>query len=68
MEWLIAQSDRPGTVRIESAGKPYHLRVGRFDNRKDKTTFVRADRKEWQEAEVKAIHAGLKEGFDKLVS
>lgn len=68
MEWLISQSDRPGTVRVAAAsGKPYHLRVGRVDNRQDKTTFVRQDREAWKAADIAALHRGLKEGFDKLV-
>ena len=48
MEWLIQHSDRPDTVRIETHGRIYHLPVARFDNRVDKTTFVRAERPAWQ--------------------
>lgn len=66
MEWLIRQSDRPDTVRIETRGKTFHIPVARFDNRVDKTTFVRADRAAWKPAEAAALHAGLQGAFEKL--
>ena len=66
MDWLIRQSDRPDTVRIETRGKTYYLPVARFDNRVDKTTFVRADRSAWKPADVAALQAGLAEAFEKL--
>jgi hypothetical protein len=66
MEWLIRNSDRPDTVRIESHGSVYHLPVGRFDNRVDKTTFVRAERSAWKPADVAALHGGLGEAFQRL--
>jgi hypothetical protein len=66
MEWLIRQSDRPDTVRIEIRGKTFHIPVARFDNRVDKTTFVRAERAAWKPADVAALHAGLQGAFEKL--
>ena len=75
MGWLMEQSDRPGTIRIERitsqhdaySTKVYHLPVARFDNRGDLTTFVREDETLWQPAAVEALHAGLKAAFDSLV-
>ena len=74
MAWLMAQSDRPGTIRVErvvAAGdryetKVYHLPVARFDNRGDLTTFVREDQKLWKAEDVNAIHSGLKSALDQL--
>ncbi len=74
MGWLMEQSDRPGTIRIERitsqnnaySTKIYHLPVARFDNRGDLTTFVRTDEALWQPAAVEALHAGLKAAFDSL--
>jgi hypothetical protein len=67
MEWLVSQSDRPGTVRVERivevggkwSTRVFHLPVGRLDNREDLTTFVRAPRAEWKAEDVKRLHAGL---------
>jgi hypothetical protein len=66
MEWLIQHSDRRDTVRIETRGSAYHLPVARFDNRVDKTTFVRGDREAWKPGEISALHAGLAEAFGRL--
>ena len=67
MDWLIRQSDRPDTVRVETRGRVHHLPVGRFDNRVDKTTFVRGERAGWPADKVEALHAGLGEAFARLV-
>lgn len=71
MEYLLAQSDEPGTIRVErtleSNGKYisrfFHLPFGRFDNRVDRTTFVRAPKEQWSAADVKKLHDGLAEAF-----
>ena len=74
MAWLLAQSDRPGSIRVERiisdnnrySTKVYHLSVARFDNRRDLTTFVREDAKLWKPEDVQALHGGLKAAFDQL--
>jgi hypothetical protein len=68
IEWLLADSDRPGTIRVEAHGQVHHLPFGRFDNRVDKTTFIRQDRAAWKPEEVAALRAGLKEAFAQLVA
>ena len=65
--WLLEHSDRPDTVRIEAHSRAWHLPLGRFDNRVDKTTFIREDRERWAPADVAAVHAGLREAFDHLL-
>lgn len=64
--WLLETSDRPDTVRIDAHGQTFHLPLARFDNRVDHTSFVRAPREEWPEAEVVALHAGLAEAVARL--
>ncbi|MFI5372229.1 MAG: hypothetical protein ACHQ52_11790 [Candidatus Eisenbacteria bacterium] len=66
MDWLIRASGRPDTVRVETRGRVFHLPVGRFDNRVDKTTFVRADPRQWKPEAVRALHDGLTEAFRHL--
>ena len=68
MDWLESQSQPKGTVTIEAAGKKHVLPVGRFDNRKDKTSFLRADQKDWNPEDVKAVHEGLRGALDRLAS
>jgi hypothetical protein len=67
MDWLIRHSDRPDTVRVETRGAVHHLPVARFDNRVDKTTFVRADRAAWKPADVAALRGGLGDAFARLI-
>ncbi len=59
MDWLIQSSGRPDTVKVVTRGRTYMVPVGRFDNRTDKTTFVREERQKWPAASVKALHEGL---------
>lgn len=72
MEWLIGQSDRPDTVKIDrvvetvgadgttrSVLKTFYVPVGRVDNRADLTSFVREPRDTWKPADAAALHAGL---------
>jgi hypothetical protein len=66
MAWLIEQSDKPDTVQFQARGTTRYLPVARFDNRKDKTTFVRADRAQWKSDDVKKLHDGLGEAFARL--
>ncbi len=67
MAWLIDQSGRADTLRIEARGTPRELAVARFDNRVDKTSFVRADRAQWVPADVRALHEGLAESLGRLL-
>ena len=64
MEHLLQESDRPGTVHVETRGQVFYLPLGRFDNRVDKTTFVREDRAVWKPGDVQALHSGLKGALD----
>ncbi len=61
--WLLEQSDKPNTVRIEAAGRTFHLPVGRFDNRVDRTSFIRDAPEDWSDEDVAALHDGLAAAF-----
>jgi len=77
--YLVDSSDRPGHIRVDRVfeersadgratyrARTFHLPVARVDNRKDKTSFLRADRKAWNEKDVAALHAELREAFTAL--
>lgn len=66
MMWLIEQSDRPGTVRIEAHTTTYHMPVAVFDNRVDHTSFLRDDPDDWPPEAVTALHRELREAFSTL--
>jgi hypothetical protein len=68
MAWLIEHSGRPDTVRVETRGRAFILPVARFDNRVDKTTFVRAERAQWRPEQIAALHGGLAGALSRLVA
>jgi hypothetical protein len=68
LTYLLEQSDRPHTLKITTRGQTYYLPVAFFDNRVDKTTFVRETSSSWKPEQIKQLHQGLAEAFAKLSS
>ena len=66
MMWLVEQSDRPGTIRVEAHETIYHLPVAVLDNRTDKTSFLRGDPATWPNESVETLHHELREAFARL--
>ena len=68
MDWLEEQAEQKCTITIEAHDKKYHLPIARFDNRVDKTSFIREDKDKWAADDVKAVHEGMKAALDHLIS
>ena len=66
MAYQLEQSAKPDTVQVEKNGNSYFLPLGRFDNRVDKTSFIREDEADWSADDVGALQAGMREAFDQL--
>jgi hypothetical protein len=66
MTWLEEHARKPGTVTVEAHGAVFDLPIARFDNRVDKTSFLRAPPAEWRAEDVAAIHAGLAGALGRL--
>lgn len=66
MDWLEKSARVPGTVSVEAGGQVFDVPVARFDNRCDRTTFLRADPASWDAADVRAVHDGLRVALDRL--
>ena len=66
MDWLERSSKEPGAVTVEAHGRSFRLPLARFDNRVDKTSFLREDQLAWKPAQVGAVHEGLREALDHL--
>ena len=66
MAWLLEQSAKPDTVQIEKDGKTFLLPLGRFDNRVDRTSFIREDPEKWSAEDKTALQTGMREAFDQL--
>jgi hypothetical protein len=66
MDWLEQNAAVPGTITVTTRGRTFNVPVARFDNRVDKTSFLRGERRAWSEAEIHAVHDGLKGALQKL--
>lgn len=66
MAYLMESSDKPGTIAVNAHGKRYYLPVGIFDNRIDKTSFLRAEPESWDEASVAEVGDALKAATDAM--
>ncbi len=66
IEWLMEQSSRPGTVEVSNHGRLFHLPVVRFDNRVDRTSFLRADQTEWDDENLRELRSELVDDFARL--
>ena len=68
MDFLENNSEVAGTVTVTARGQKFHIPIGRFDNRVDKTSFLRAEKKDWDPKMLADITAGIKGATDKLYS
>lgn len=75
MAYLRGLSPKADTLSVERIfqdakgryrTRTFTLPVAFFDNRKDKTTFVREDKAKWKKADVDAIHKELKKAMTTL--
>lgn len=65
--YLIGQSGSPNRLRVVAQGKVYLLPAARFDNRVDKTTFLRGNPKDWPSGDLTQLYEELKRAMDALV-
>ncbi len=66
MAHLLDTSGVPDNVMVKQGDSIFYLPVGRFDNRVDKTSFIRQEPELWQAEDVAALKAGLGQAFDHL--
>ena len=66
MIYLRDSSDKKDTVKVTKDGNDYYLPIGVFDNRDDKTTFLRADHTTWKKENIDTIANGLKSATDTM--
>ena len=68
MDYLEKNSEVPGTITVTAQGTKFHIPIGRFDNRVDKTSFLRVEKKDWDPKQVSDVTNGIKGATDKLYS
>lgn len=67
MQWLREHAETPGTLTVRAHGKTYSLPIGVFDNRIDKTSFLREDAEKWDPEKVREVTAAIRAATDAMV-
>lgn len=66
MEYLAEHSEVEGTITVRAHGKTYHLPIGVFDNRVDKTSFLREAPEKWDPEKLHAVTESIKQATDTM--
>jgi hypothetical protein len=66
VDWLLTISETPHRIRIPSKEGTFSVPLVRFDNRADRTSFLRGDPASWDPEDVERLHAMLRASFDRL--
>jgi hypothetical protein len=66
MAYLRENSELEDTVTVKAYGHTYHLPIGVFDNRIDKTSFLRQDKANWDAERVADVTEGIKSATDAM--
>jgi len=66
ISWMLENSNKANTAHVESHGNVYNLPVGRFDNRTDKTSFLRNPPEQWSKGNIASLQDAMKTAFNEL--
>ncbi|MBO5565203.1 MAG: hypothetical protein J5935_06270 [Lachnospiraceae bacterium] len=66
MLYLLEQSDVENTITIKVHGETFHLPIGIFDNRVDKTSFLRGEKEGWTADLVDDMTKAVKKATDAM--
>jgi len=64
--YMVETSEKENTLTVSSYGRTFHLPVGVFDNRQDKTSFLRENPECWDADKLAKVTASIKEATDKM--
>jgi len=65
--WLLDHADRSGHITLAAHGRRYQIPAVRFDNRVDRTSFLRDDPAAWSPQRVADLHQRLTATFTLLL-
>ena len=68
MQYLREHTEVENTITVTSLGRTYHLPIGVFDNRVDKTSFLRQEKENWDEESVRDMTESIKQATDTMWS
>jgi hypothetical protein len=64
--WMLDRSPAPGTVAVDADGGRIDVPAAVFDNREDRTSFLRSPPPEWPAGRVAELHRSLEAAFTAL--
>lgn len=68
VDWLLSISETPDRIRVTSKEDTFAMPFVRFDNRGDRTAFLRGDPATWGADETANFHAALGAAFRRLTA
>ena len=68
MAYLLEQTEVPNTITVEKEGQKWHVPIGIFDNRVDKTSFLREDKEKWDSKLIEEMTNSVKAATDAMWS
>lgn len=68
MEYLVKTAEVKNTVTVKAHGKTYNVPIGIFDNRVDKTSFLRETPDKWDAEKVKTVTEAIRQATDAMFS
>lgn len=66
MEYLAKHSEKENTITVTSHDRKYHLPIGIFDNRVDRTSFLRETPDKWDSQKVIDVTNAIKKATDTM--
>lgn len=66
MEYLLSHSEVRDTITVKAHGRTYHLPIGVFDNRIDKTSFLRELPEKWDARKVEEVISAMRRAADTM--
>ncbi|CAL6053168.1 Conserved_hypothetical protein [Hexamita inflata] len=67
VDYLLSVTEKKDCLTIHRDGKAYFVKIGRFDNREDKTTPFRKPQAQWKPEEVESMKAGMIAALDAML-
>ena len=68
MTYLLEHTEVPRTITIKKESGTWNIPIGIFDNRVDKTSFLRSDKSNWSEHQVYELTENIKDATDTMWS